>query len=591
MSESHIHEEIVAVVPETYYFFKVYAKNQEGKNGAKRTVYMQAPAGVPYNEFETESRRVIPSAPVVNKTTVTIVVKRDFLYQTRNGQIRLTGLIGCEHSKCKNIGSSISKAAFETMKTYSQASKEGFTPYRITNNDWENVGRRRRRDVTDEITYTVGTDICDAKASTYCNGPLPPDTAFSFIVVTCTNGGCLLSDVYGPYKTEKGVESNQGDAPTGPIVGGVMGGIFVLAVIGATIGFVIYRKRKMGPNSLWKLWKHESLNNGYNEDRLDTPRKRPVKLSEFSTYVADMHEDLNLKFSLSFEDLKALSLNHKQSVATETKNQTKNRDMHVQPYDHSRVVLRSEHGMDDYINASFLPGYRSAREYIGCQGPLPGTVDDFWRMVWEQNVSAVVMLTLCQEHNEVKCEQYWPSVINEPKQFGDVEVQLISSSSFANYNHNVMKLVCNGRPRILEHFQFLSWRNMTTNDALIDFITQVRKHVQPPDTAGPMIVHCSNGAGRTGIYIMLDHLMQFIDDHDFGSSIDIFGMVLKLQENRPNIVQTLHQYEFIHDCINTILARKDTASSQGNTYETIKSSERYAYQNQQEHAYEMLKLN
>jgi protein tyrosine phosphatase len=47
-------------------------------------------------------------------------------------------------------------------------------------------------------------------------------------------------------------------------------------------------------------------------------------------------------------------------------------------------------------------------EYISTQGPLPNTVCDFWRMVWEQNSTIIVMLTKEIESGRVKCVKYWP---------------------------------------------------------------------------------------------------------------------------------------------------------------------------------------
>ena len=76
-------------------------------------------------------------------------------------------------------------------------------------------------------------------------------------------------------------------------------------------------------------------------------------------------------------------------------NRPKNRFTNILPYDHSRVKLQPSDDEDgsDYINANFTPGFNSKREFIVTQGPLHSTRDDFWRMCWETNSRAIVMLT------------------------------------------------------------------------------------------------------------------------------------------------------------------------------------------------------
>ncbi|KAF5403142.1 hypothetical protein PHET_03583 [Paragonimus heterotremus] len=92
-------------------------------------------------------------------------------------------------------------------------------------------------------------------------------------------------------------------------------------------------------------------------------------------------------------------------------NRQKNRYANVIAYDHSRVVLQCTSPNDpdsDYINANYLDGYRKQNAYIATQGPLSHTINDFWRMVWEQRSAMIVSMTRLEERARVKCEQYWP---------------------------------------------------------------------------------------------------------------------------------------------------------------------------------------
>ncbi|KAK7481918.1 hypothetical protein BaRGS_00026826, partial [Batillaria attramentaria] len=98
--------------------------------------------------------------------------------------------------------------------------------------------------------------------------------------------------------------------------------------------------------------------------------------------------------------------------------------------DHSRVVLTKE-GSDpfsDYINANYIKDYSGNNAYIATQGPLPNTVADFWRMVWQEHVTQIVMLTNLTEKMKPKCYQYWPEKGQQKKHGGitvtGVDVQL-----------------------------------------------------------------------------------------------------------------------------------------------------------------------
>jgi netrin-G3 ligand len=92
-------------------------------------------------------------------------------------------------------------------------------------------------------------------------------------------------------------------------------------------------------------------------------------------------------------------------------NKFKNRLMNILPYESTRVFLQPLRGVDgsDYINASFIDGYKYRSAYIATQGPLPETTEDFWRMLWEHNSNIVVILTKLKEMGREKCHQYWPS--------------------------------------------------------------------------------------------------------------------------------------------------------------------------------------
>ena len=75
----------------------------------------------------------------------------------------------------------------------------------------------------------------------------------------------------------------------------------------------------------------------------------------------------------------------------------------------------------DYINANYVRGSSgNPRAYIASQGPLPNTLVDFWRMIWETEVLVIVMACNEREAERYKCEPYWPAKPNEKQQYGNI---------------------------------------------------------------------------------------------------------------------------------------------------------------------------
>ncbi|ESO87408.1 hypothetical protein LOTGIDRAFT_127914, partial [Lottia gigantea] len=196
----------------------------------------------------------------------------------------------------------------------------------------------------------------------------------------------------------------------------------------------------------------------------------------------------------------------------------------------------------DYINANFLPGFNSSKEYIATQGPLPGTINDFWRMIWEYNVTIIVMLTSCKESGRSKCAQYWPSEFGDAVVYGDIRVENTSSSTINTYTCSVLHLTTKTQSevRVVKHFHFLTWKDMTASierHDILEFISTIRQHITPQQD-GPIVVHCSAGVGRTGTFIVLDYIMQYIQTHDLKNTLDIYGFIMKLRDYRVLIVQS-----------------------------------------------------
>ncbi|XP_071242872.1 receptor-type tyrosine-protein phosphatase T isoform X16 [Salvelinus alpinus] len=235
-------------------------------------------------------------------------------------------------------------------------------------------------------------------------------------------------------------------------------------------------------------------------------------------------------------------------TAKKDDNRNKNRYGNIIAYDHTRVRLQLLDGdpHSDYINANYIDGYHRPRHYIATQGPMQETVRDFWRMIWQENSGSIVMVTNLVEVGRVKCVRYWP---DETEVYGDVKVTLIETEPLAEYVIRTFTVQKKGHHEIREirQFHFTSWPDHGVPcyaTGLLGFVRQV-KFLNSPD-AGPIVAHCSAGAGRTGCFIAVDIMLDMAENEGV---VDIFNCIRELRSQRVNMVQTEEQYVFVHDAI------------------------------------------
>nr|XP_021529030.1 receptor-type tyrosine-protein phosphatase F isoform X13 [Aotus nancymaae] len=274
----------------------------------------------------------------------------------------------------------------------------------------------------------------------------------------------------------------------------------------------------------------------------------PIPITDLADNIERLKANDGLKFSQEYE-----SIDPGQQFTWENSNlevnKPKNRYANVIAYDHSRVILTSIDGVpgSDYINANYIDGYRKQNAYIATQGPLPETMGDFWRMVWEQRTATVVMMTRLEEKSRIKCDQYWPARGTET--YGLIQVTLLDTVELATYTVRTFALHKSGssEKRELRQFQFMAWPDHGVPEyptPILAFLRRV-KACNPLD-AGPMVVHCSAGVGRTGCFIVIDAMLERMK-HE--KTVDIYGHVTCMRSQRNYMVQTEDQYVFIHEAL------------------------------------------
>ncbi|XP_052458962.1 receptor-type tyrosine-protein phosphatase S isoform X18 [Carassius gibelio] len=294
----------------------------------------------------------------------------------------------------------------------------------------------------------------------------------------------------------------------------------------------------------------------------------PIPVMELADHIECLKANDNLKFSQEYE-----SIDPGQQFTWEHSNlevnKPKNRYANVIAYDHSRVLLSAIDGIpgSDYINSNYIDGYRKQNAYIATQGALPETFGDFWRMIWEQRSANIVMMTKLEERSRVKCDQYWPNRGTET--YGLIQVTLLDTVELATYCVRTLALYKNGssEKREVRQFQFTAWPDHGVPEHPTPFLAFLRrvKSCNPLD-AGPMVVHCSAGVGRTGCFIVIDAMLERIK-HE--KTVDIYGHVTLMRAQRNYMVQTEDQYVFIHDALQEAVTCGTTEVPARNLYAYI----------------------
>uniref|UniRef100_A0A3P8ZST7 Protein tyrosine phosphatase receptor type N2 n=1 Tax=Esox lucius TaxID=8010 RepID=A0A3P8ZST7_ESOLU len=235
------------------------------------------------------------------------------------------------------------------------------------------------------------------------------------------------------------------------------------------------------------------------------------------------------------------------SVGLGPGNAKKNRTNSVVAYDHSRITLKVENsqGNSDYINASPIMDHDPRNPaYIATQGPLPSTVADFWQMVWENGCVVIVMLTPLTESGVKQCYHYWPD--EGSNLYHIYEVNLVSEHIWCDdflVRSFYLKNMQTNETRTVTQFHFLTWLNQNVPESsrtLLDFRRKVNKCYR--GRSCPIIVHCSDGAGRSGTYVLIDMVLNKMAKG--AKEIDIAATLEHLRDQRPAMVQTKEQFEF-----------------------------------------------
>ncbi|KAG8178339.1 hypothetical protein JTE90_029293 [Oedothorax gibbosus] len=241
---------------------------------------------------------------------------------------------------------------------------------------------------------------------------------------------------------------------------------------------------------------------------------------------------------------------HSTRHASKAANETKNSYKKLVPFDYNRVVLEPLPGIpdSDYINASYIDSILKPNAFIAAQGPNEFTISDFWRMVWEHESYVIVMLTKVFDFIRVMCVQYWPTDLDKPEEYGNLEITLLAEEQLANFFIRTVKIKKGEEEREIVQLHYTNWPSHTCPfpSALLEFRRRVQVYMMRYPSTGPVVVHCSDGCGRTGTYLCIEANLELAEE-DF--AYDVFGYAKKLRAARRGMIETLDHYKFIYDAL------------------------------------------
>ncbi|XP_023404011.1 receptor-type tyrosine-protein phosphatase C isoform X3 [Loxodonta africana] len=326
--------------------------------------------------------------------------------------------------------------------------------------------------------------------------------------------------------------------------------VFLIIVTSIALLFVLYK--------IYDLHKKRSSNLDEQQELVERDDERQLMNVEpihadtlLETYKRKIADEGRL-FLAEFQSIPRVFSKFSIKDARKSFNQNKNRYVDILPYDYNRVELSEINGDvgSNYINASYIDGFKEPRKYIAAQGPRDETVDDFWRMIWEQKATVIVMVTRCEEGNRNKCAEYWPSTEQGTKTYGDVVVKINEHKRCPDYI--IQKLSITNKKekatgREVTHIQFISWPDHGVPEDP-HLLLKLRRRVNAFSNffSGPIVVHCSAGVGRTGTYIGIDAMLEGLEAEN---KVDIYGYVVKLRRQRCLMVQVEAQYILIHQAL------------------------------------------
>ncbi len=305
---------------------------------------------------------------------------------------------------------------------------------------------------------------------------------------------------------------------------------------------------KNGPNRIAREF--------YKIEKAESNRLKQALRCTSNNNNASNHSSSNINMDIDNEN----GLTIRSGVERGTKNRYKN----IFPYDYTRVKIKQSD--DDYFNASYISSKQSKQKYIATQGPLPDTIEDFWKVIFEQKIKCIINLTAENEGGLIKCHKYWKNgvfgniklkIIDEKlKKLNDLTKTEVKIRKFEIINLSLSSASSNKHYCYQIHYSV--WSDLGTPVSPLDLLSlsELKNKFIKGYESIPTVVHCSAGCGRTGTFCTIDTIIDIfkndlIEKKYLINNDDnlIYNIVGQFRSQRISMVQTLRQYLFCYEVV------------------------------------------
>uniref|UniRef100_A0AC34GV53 Protein tyrosine phosphatase n=1 Tax=Panagrolaimus sp. ES5 TaxID=591445 RepID=A0AC34GV53_9BILA len=251
------------------------------------------------------------------------------------------------------------------------------------------------------------------------------------------------------------------------------------------------------------------------------------------------------------------------AATTFSQHKDKNRYNNILCYDHSRVVLKYHVPPEtDYVHANWISDTKNIClgdcKYICAQAPNDASINDFWRMIWQEKVKQIIMLCKTVENGKPKCAQYWPLTVGDTKQYGTVSVtnlKIATPEKEHVFESSVLQVsVGTETYQIIQH-RWINWPDFGVPDSGMGMLRLLRI----VRDSKKVLIHCSAGVGRTGTVMAVEVCLRNLLE---GKDVSPIEVLKDLRSQRAGSIQTENQYLFVHKTIFEYMHVKKVAKNE-----------------------------